>query len=309
MIQEPYLSLQLRTFSQEQPTSWQPVIDLATAADRAGIGKVVVSDHVAFGNFLDAYGDPSIGGVSGGKQPTGPDGHWLEPLTFLSVVAGATENVRLGTNILLAALRRPAVLAKSLTTLDVLSNGRVDLGVGVGWQKEEYEACGLDFANRGRLLDHTLEVCQALWTQAAAHYSTNELQFSDIHSMPKPIQKGGIPIWVSGTVNKLSMKRLATFGSGWIPWGPDANDIKAGIQKMREAVSNHGRDPDGIKVIGTLPTIRNEHGIDLEMTMRNVPELVAAGITDFRAYLPVPDGLEAATEYLSKAVQIFNHHL
>ena len=309
MIQEPYLSLQLRTFSQEQPTSWQPVIDLATAADRAGIGKVVVSDHVAFGNFLDAYGDPSIGGVSGGKQPTGPDGHWLEPLTFLSVVAGATENVRLGTNILLAALRRPAVLAKSLTTLDVLSNGRVDLGVGVGWQKEEYEACGLDFANRGRLLDHTLEVCQALWTQAAAHYSTNELQFSDIHSMPKPIQKGGIPIWVSGTVNKLSMKRLATFGSGWIPWGPDANDIKAGIQKMREAVSNHGRDPDGIKVIGTLPTIRNEHGIDLEMTMRNVPELVAAGITDFRAYLPVPDGLEAATEYLSKAVQFFNHHL
>lgn len=309
MIQEPYLSLQLRTFSQEQPTSWQPVIDLATAADRAGIGKVVVSDHVAFGTFLDAYADPGLGGVSGGKQPTGPDGHWLEPLTFLSVVAGATKNIRLGTNILLAALRRPTVLAKSLTTLDVLSNGRVDLGVGVGWQKEEYEACGLDFANRGRLLDHTLEVCQTLWTQTSAQYNTNELQFSDIHSMPKPIQKGGVPIWVSGTVNKLSMKRLATFGSGWIPWGPDANNIKAGIQKMRDAVSNHGRDPDGIKVIGTLPIIRNEDGIDLDMTMRNVPELVAAGISDFRAYLPVPDGLEAATEYLSEVVQIFNHHL
>ena len=309
MIQEPYLSLQLRTFSQEQPTSWQPVIDLATAADRAGIGKVVVSDHVAFGTFLDAYADPGLGGVSGGKQPTGPDGHWLEPLTFLSVVAGATKNIRLGTNILLAALRRPTVLAKSLTTLDVLSNGRVDLGVGVGWQKEEYEACGLDFANRGRLLDHTLEVCQTLWTQTSAQYNTNELQFIDIHSMPKPIQKGGVPIWVSGTVNKLSMKRLATFGSGWIPWGPDANNIKAGIQKMRDAVSNHGRDPDGIKVIGTLPIIRNEDGIDLDMTMRNVPELVAAGISDFRAYLPVPDGLEAATEYLSEVVQIFNHHL
>ena len=309
MIQEPYLSLQLRTFSQDQPTSWQPVIDLAIAADRAGIGKVVVSDHVAFGTFLDAYADPSIGGVSGGKQPTGPDGHWLEPLTFLSVVAGATKNIRLGTNILLAALRRPTVLAKSLTTLDVLSNGRVDLGVGVGWQKEEYDACGLDFANRGRLLDHTLEVCQTLWTQTSAQYNTNELQFSDIHSMPKPIQKGGVPIWVSGTVNKLSMKRLATFGSGWIPWGPDANDIKSGTQKMRVAISDYGRDPDGIKVIGTLPIIRNEDGIDLEMTMRNVPELVAAGITDFRAYLPVPDGLEAATEYLSEVVQIFNHHL
>ena len=76
MTKEPYLSLQLRTFSSEQPESWQPVVDLAIAADRAGVGKVVVSDHVAFGSFLEAYGDPSVGGVSGGKQPTGPDGHW-----------------------------------------------------------------------------------------------------------------------------------------------------------------------------------------------------------------------------------------
>ena len=306
MINEPYLSLQLRTFSPEQPDSWQPVIDLAIAADRAGVGKVVVSDHVAFGNFLEAYSDPSIGGVSGGKQPTGPDGHWLEPLTFLSVIAGATESVRLGTNILLAALRRPAVLAKSLATLDVLSNGRVDLGVGVGWQKEEYDACGLDFANRGRLLDHTLEVCQTLWTQPSAQYSANELQFSGIHAMPKPLQNGGVPIWVSGTVNKLSMRRLATFGCGWIPWGPDAIDITSGIESMRKAVSACGRDPDEIQVIGTLPITPNDDGIDLDATMSNVPELISAGVTDFRAYLPVPDGLDPATEYLTDVVKRFN---
>jgi len=77
MIKQPYLSLQLRTFSPEAPQSWQPVIDQAIAADLAGIGKVVVSDHVAFGEQLDAYGKPEIGGVLGGKQPTGPDGHWL----------------------------------------------------------------------------------------------------------------------------------------------------------------------------------------------------------------------------------------
>ncbi len=306
MTKEPYLSLQLRTFSSEQPESWQPVVDLAIAADRAGVGKVVVSDHVAFGSFLEAYGDPSVGGVSGGKQPTGPDGHWLEPLTFLSVVAGATQNVRLGTNILLAALRRPAVLAKTLATLDVLSDGRVDLGVGVGWQREEYEACGLDFTKRGRLLDHTLEVCRTLWTQSTAQYSADELEFSDIHAMPKPLQAGGVPIWVSGTVNKFSMKRLATFGSGWVPWGPDANDIKSGIQSMRNAVSIHGRDPDDIKVIGTLPIIRNEAQIDLEETMASVPEYVKAGVTDFRAYLPVPEGIGPATEYLTEVVQKFN---
>ena len=108
-----------------------------------------MSDHVVFGERLEEYGRPEIGGQAGGKQPTGPDGHWLEPLTTLSVLAGMTSRIRLGTNILVAALRRPAVLAKSTATLDVLSGGRLDLGVGVGWQREEYEAAGLDFDGRG----------------------------------------------------------------------------------------------------------------------------------------------------------------
>ena len=83
-----------------------------------------------------------------------------------------TERIRLGTNILIAALRRPVVLAKEPATLDVLSGGRLDLGVGVGWQREEYEAAGLAFEGRGRLLDHTLEVCRALWTQRVADYDS-----------------------------------------------------------------------------------------------------------------------------------------
>ena len=123
----------------------------------------MVSDHVVFGEDLGAYGDPAVGGTTGGRQPTGPDGEWLEPLTVLSFVAARTSQIRLGTNILLAALRRPVVLAKTLATLDVLSGGRVDLGVGVGWQREEYDAAGLDFDERGRLLDDTLETCRSLW--------------------------------------------------------------------------------------------------------------------------------------------------
>ncbi|MEE3016491.1 MAG: LLM class F420-dependent oxidoreductase, partial [Actinomycetota bacterium] len=115
-----------------------------------------------------------------------------------------------------------------------------------------------------------------------------------------------VPIWVSGTVNKLSMRRLATFGYGWIPWGPDAIDITSGIESMRKAVSAYGRDPDEIQVIGTLPITRNDDGIDLDATMSNVPELVIAGVTDFRAYLPVPDGLDPATEYLTDVVKRFN---
>ncbi len=305
MKDKPYLSLQLRTFASEEPESWSPVIDQAVAADRAGIGKVVVSDHVVFGENLDAYADPTLGGVAGGKQPTGPDGSWLDPLTVLSVIAGRTSKIRLGTNILLAALRRPAVLAKSVATLDVLSGGRVDLGVGVGWQKEEYEACGLDFSSRGRLLDHTLEVCQLIWAEEKVDYDAPELTFSSIHAMPKPLQKPGVPLWVSGTVNKHSMARLAKFGSGWIPWGQDAANISKGIEAMRNEVSALGRDPSSIAVVGTLPIVREEDGINMSATMESVPSLVASGVTDFRSYLPIPTGVEEATDYLSGVVERF----
>src|SRR6185437_5481417 len=112
------------------------------------------------------------------------------------VLAGMTSRIRLGTNILVAALRRPAVLAKSTATLDVLSDGRLDLGVGVGWQREEYEAAGLPFSGRGRLLDHTLEVLQTVWRETDARYDSDELHFEHIHQMPKPRQRGGVPLWI-----------------------------------------------------------------------------------------------------------------
>ncbi len=303
----PSLSLQLRSFAADDPGHWQPLLDQAVAADRAGIGKIVVSDHVAFGSSLDDYGNPRLGGTAGGKQPTGPDGHWLEPLTLLSVIAGMTSQVRLGTNILLAALRRPAVLAKQVATLDVLSQGRVDLGVGVGWQQAEYDACGLAFSQRGRLLDHTLEVCQRLWTEPSASYASDELSFSDIHAMPKPAQAGGVPIWVSGTVNRRSMQRLISFGSGWIPWGDDAGNIVAGIAAMRTMVEELGGDPEHIQVVGTLPLVSNGDEIDLAATMAQVPALLDAGVTDFRTYPPIPSGIEAATEALSELVAAFNN--
>lgn len=302
----PSLSLQLRSFAPDAPGSWQPMIDQAMAADRAGIGKVVVSDHVVFGESPDDYADPRRGGISGGQQPTGPDGAWLEPLTVLSLLAGRTERVRLGTNILLAALRRPAVLAKTLATLDILSNGRVDLGVGVGWQRAEYDAAGLDFTTRGRQLDHTLEVCRTLWTDQRAHYRSDELSFEAIHQMPKPHQVGGVPLWISGTVNHRSMRRLATFGSGWIPWGDDAADVAQAIGSMRQAVRAHGRDPSSIAVVGTLPVVRTDSGIDLDATMAAVAPLVDAGVTDFRTYLPVPTDLDEATTYLSDVVHRFS---
>jgi len=246
-IPTPHLSAALVTYSAEPRADWAEMLETARRYDRAGIDRLVVSDHVVFGEALDAYGNPETGGQRGGRQPTGPDGSWLEPLTTLSVIAGVTERVRLGTGILLAALRRPVVLAKTAATLDVLSGGRLDLGVGVGWQREEYEAAGLDFAGRGRLLDHSLEVCTALWTESVARYESAELEFDHIHMMPKPVQPGGVPLWVSGRINGRVVDRLGRFGRRWIPWGDEAAALDQSIPHMRERLTTAGFPADDLQ--------------------------------------------------------------
>jgi probable F420-dependent oxidoreductase len=295
----PQLSIMLRTYATEDPGTWQAVLDTARAADAAGVDRVLVSDHVVFGEHMEAYGRPESGGVEGGRQPTGPDGHWLEPLTTLSMLCGTTSRVRLGTNILIAALRRPVVLAKSAATLDVLSGGRLDLGVGIGWQREEYEAAGLDFGNRGRQLDLTLEVCQTLWREPRAGVDRAGLTFEAIHMMPKPLQPGGVPIWVSGRLNERVARRLARFGCGWIPWGEDADDLVASIPRMRDAVAAAGGDGNAMQVAGSLPAVRREdRSVDLDATMERVLPFADAGVTDFRAYLPVPSAYDEAVEHL-----------
>ncbi len=300
------LSIGVTSYAAEDPGTWQPLFDTARVADQAGVDRLVVSDHVVFGERLEEYGRPEIGGQAGGRQPTGPDGHWLEPLTTLSVLAGMTSRIRLGTNILVAALRRPAVLAKSTATLDVLSGGRLDLGVGVGWQREEYDAAGLDFDRRGRLLDHTLEVLQTLWREQRAAYDSPELHFEATHMMPKPLQPGGVPVWVSGTINPRVVRRLATFGSGWIPWGDAAADPVAGIAEMRERLSAAGRDPEGLQVTGTLRMVKRDDGsLDLDRTMEAVPELAAAGLTDLRIQFRLVDSSAAAIDDLSDIVAAF----
>jgi probable F420-dependent oxidoreductase len=302
----PQLSTTLVTFAADGPGAWDAMCTRARQLDEAGFDRLVVSDHVVFGERLEEYGRPEIGGQAGGRQPTGPDGLWLEPLTTLSVLAGMTNRIRLGTNILLAALRRPVVLAKAAATLDVLSHGRLDIGVGVGWQREEYDAAGLDFDARGRLLDHSLEVCQTLWREPRASYQSPELGFDAIHMMPKPVDARGVPIWVSGTVNARVARRIARFGSGWIPWGPAAADPMSGIAEMRALLASMEHDATGLQVVGNIRTRRTDDGaVDIDATLEPVPALVAAGVTDVRVTLPVPDDESAALDLLRRVVAGF----
>jgi probable F420-dependent oxidoreductase len=303
----PEFGIRIITLGADEPARWRQVIDQARAAEQAGADRVVVSgDHVVFGEHLEAYGRPEVGGRPGGKLDIGPDAAFPDPVVAMAVLSAMTERVRIMNSLMLAALRRPIVLAKAVATLDVVSAGRIDLSVGIGWQREEYGAAGVNFHQRGRLLDHTLEVCRTLWRESRASYSSPELSFDAIHMRPKPVQPGGVPLWISGTVNPGAMRRLARFGTGWVPWGADQDDVAAAIPRMRDAVAALGRDPGEVQVLGHLPLVPDRNGRpEIEASMAGLSRLIGAGVTNVDAFLPVPTELTAAVDYLTPWVSAF----
>jgi probable F420-dependent oxidoreductase len=265
------------------------IVDLARMAERAGVDTVIVPDHVVMGERTDRY--------EWGPFPYPPDAPWLEPLTVLAAIAGATERVRLATGILIAPLRPAAVLAKMAATLDVLSRGRLDLGVGTGWQKEEFDAVGLDYERRGELLNDTIAACRALWTDSPAHFESASVRFERIWCEPKPIQPGGIPIWFSGSLTRRNLDRVTRLGDGWIPIMGETHDgLEAGVKRIREAWAANRRDPTALKVRGTLDLMRGDDGKpSLARTLAGAPELARRGATDVQlallAFVRTPDRL------------------
>jgi len=256
------------------PGEWRRFVDLGRAAEDAGVDRIVVVDHVVMGPHTENY--------VWGTFPVPPEAPWFEPLTMLTAIAAVTTRVRLATGILIAPLRPAAFLAKQVATLDQLSGGRIDLGVGTGWQREEYDAQGLDFEQRGQLLDDTLAACSVLWRDTPAALSTPTLSFHDIYCVPKPLQKGGVPIWVAGTLHSRNLARIAQHGSGWIPiMGESVEGIAAGVARIRDACTAAGRDPSALQVQAPVQIVLGENGRpNLDACMATVPKLVEAGATD-----------------------------
>jgi probable F420-dependent oxidoreductase len=274
---------------------WQTLLDVARACDDSGVDRLVVNDHVVMGRRTDAY--------VWGRFPTAPDGPWLEPLTVLAAMAAVTRRVRLATGILIAPLRPAAVLAKTVATLDVMSGGRIDLGVGVGWQSEEYDAVGLDFNDRGRRLDDTIGACRALWSQLPASYSSGDASFDDTFCSPQPAQQR-LPVWFAGSLNQRNLRRIVELGDGWIPiMGALIDDIRAGADRLREAA---GRP---IVVQAPAPIAKAADGSrDPATTMEGVPALLDAGATDIyvniASFAASPADASAALERLVASFRV-----
>jgi probable F420-dependent oxidoreductase len=258
--------------------SWRNLLAVAQGVEAAGIDRIVLPDHVVLG--------PNVADYPWGRFPTGPEADWPDPLTVIAAMAAATERVRFMTGILVAALRPPAVLAKVAATIDVVSEGRLDLGVGVGWQREEFDAVGLDFEQRGPLLERCMAACRTLWSGDSLPVTGVDGTASEVWCAPTPAQHR-LPVWFSGTANARNVRRVATLGDGWIPiMGATVDDVARGTQAMRSALAEAGRDPASLVVRASPVLVRADDAtVDLDATLAQVPDLVAAGATDIHVPL------------------------
>ncbi|HLG86737.1 MAG TPA: TIGR03619 family F420-dependent LLM class oxidoreductase [Alphaproteobacteria bacterium] len=249
-----------------------PVIDLMRLADEKGIDQVSITDHVVMGEHVEKY-------------PYGPfynplDFPWYEPISVPSAIAGVTKDIRLSTGILIAPLRPAVLLAKQLATLDVISRGRVDIGLGLGWQKEEYEAAGVPWEGRYARLEEQVRVCKLLWSQAPASFAGSSVGFDRIHAYPRPVQSGGIPIWFGLAPTEKNFTRIAQLGDGWLPMENDAEKLAPHIDNLRSAFRSIGRDPGKIAVRAVAPYVFRDDGkADLDRTLVKIPAMIQAGVT------------------------------
>jgi probable F420-dependent oxidoreductase len=272
----------------------RPVVAIAQAAERAGVDALLVTDHVVMGENLEAY--------PYGPFPMPPQDPWYEPLISLAVIAGATSRLRLATGVLVSPLRPAVLLAKQLASLDALSGGRLDIGVGVGWQKEEYGACGVPFEDRFARLEDQVRVWRLLWKEAPASYSSPFTSFERIYCRPTPVQAGGIPIWFGLAPQPKNIARMAELADGWMPMEQDPAKLAEPIARIRAAVAAAGRDPAAFKVRATLRMVERDGRPDLEASFEEAAALVAIGVTHIEVrpprFLPTPEGLEPFLERL-----------
>lgn len=217
-------------------------VEFAQAAEAAGFESLWTVEHVVVPSGYDSpypY-DPS------GKMPGGEDFPIPDPLIWLSYVAAATSRINLATGILILPQRNPVVLAKELATLDHLSNGRMVLGIGVGWLEEEFDAIGVPFAERGRRTDDHVGAMRALWTQEKASFHGEFTQFDQCISRPQPVQ-GTIPVHIGGHTD-IAAKRAGRLGDGFFPGKGTHEELARSFDLVRRTAVEHGRDPDAIEM-------------------------------------------------------------
>jgi probable F420-dependent oxidoreductase len=260
---------------------------LRTVAQRAedlGYDHVWVSDHIILPKKVDSFYPYAADGVATFK----PDEPYYEPLAALNFIAGCTQRIRLGTHVLIIPYRNPVLTAKILSTLDVLSGGRLILGAGVGWMEEEFKAMGLDtYKERGAVTDEYLQIYKELWTKEDASFDGKYYQISDTGFEPKPVQKPHPPIWIGGHSGP-AVRRAAKYGDGWMPIGlrPPAilepEELAGKIARLRKLTVETGRPEDAVSLTFSTGVVFNDAAGSSRAWMQGNPEQIASDLRQYQ---------------------------
>ncbi len=232
------------------------IVKVARAAEELDYRSAAVCDHL-FMDSKNARAMSNVGTVDA-RTRDGDRPNWYAALTTLAYVAGITKKIRLVTNIYILPLRHPLSVAREITTLDALSRGRVDLGVGVGWYNHEFDAAGVNFDSRGEITDEAIQVMKEVWTKKRPSFDGQYTKFRSIEFYPKPVQKPHPPIYIGGYITDgrqhfgvstgkrpPALVRAARLGDGWIPCGATVDEVRRGVTMLhdltREAGGSSGR--------------------------------------------------------------------
>jgi probable F420-dependent oxidoreductase len=216
---------------------------LAVTAEKCGVESLWTVEHVVIPQgYQSPYPYAKSGKIPGGEDVAIPD-----PLLPLSYIAAITSKVKLATGVMILPQRNPIYVAKEMATLDVLSHGRTILGIGSGWLKEEFDALGLDFHQRGARTDEAMEALRALWNENPSSFHGKQFNFGPVLSFPKPAQKGGVPIHVGGH-SPAAARRAGRLGDGFFPAIGEVPKLNELFALMRDEAAKHGRKADAIEL-------------------------------------------------------------
>jgi probable F420-dependent oxidoreductase len=218
------------------------LIDFAQHAESLGYHSAWVSDHIAWPRDIESkypYSDD-------GSFAAAPDMPWLDPIGTMFFVAGCTERIRLGTTVLILGYRPPVQTAKAISSLDTVSEGRVILGVGVGWMREEFEILGMPFGHRGKRADELLGLFAELFSNDEPKWSGEYYQVPPIGFEPKPVNRR-VPVWVGGDTER-AFRRVARFGDAFHAAFQPVAEVETAWKQVCELAAHAGRDPSSLRL-------------------------------------------------------------
>ncbi|MGC9538277.1 TIGR03619 family F420-dependent LLM class oxidoreductase [Streptomyces sp. UG1] len=280
----------------------------AREAEDAGFDAVMVSEHIVLGPDAAAAGimdNPRAYALPGNQDPHTP---WPNSLLLLAAMASVTSRLRLAAAAVLAPLRHPLLLARELGTLDLISEGRLVVQPTVSWSRDEYQALGVPFARRGRLLDEHLEVWAKAWGPSPISHDSEHYPFRDVHFEPKAYRPEGPRLWFGGQrLHGPVLRRLVEYGHGFHPLGrPTPEDLHT----LKESMAAAGRDNADLELIGgTQAVFPDDHSpADLGAALASLPEQMEQGFTTFcvkpNQFIDDPDGVGPFCREVMRRVEI-----